>query len=208
VRELEVGGRLVAIPVRVSARARRLKLVVDARREVEVVVPPRTPAHAVDALLVRHRDWLERQLARPPRPFRLGLQRDDCVWASGVPQPVPAVASLDAWYRERARAEATALAGEGAECLGTSFARIAIRDQRTRWGSCSTRGTLSFNWRLILAPRRIFAYVVAHELCHLVRHDHSPAFWRLVGALRPSYEEERRWLNEHGHELLAYRVPR
>src|SRR5262249_41341675 len=153
------------------------------------------------------RDWLERQLARPPRPLRLGLQRDDCVWVGGIARPLPRVASLERWYRGRARAEAEKLAAEGARRLGVRHGRPSVRDQRTRWGSCSTKGTLSFNWRLILAPRAVFAYVVAHELCHLVRHDHSPSFWDVVGTLRPGFEHERRWLSEHGHELLAYRVP-
>ena len=177
-RRVEVGGRTVEVPVRVSKRARRIRIVVDGARNVEVVVPPRTPAGAVDALLVAHGSWLERQLAKPPRPFRLGLQRDDCVWIGGEARPLPAVSRLERWYREEARREAGRLAELGAVRLGVAYAGIAIRDQRTRWGSCSTRGTLSFNWRLILAPGTVFAYVVSHELCHLVWQDHSPAFWR------------------------------
>jgi predicted metal-dependent hydrolase len=193
--------------VRVSRRARRARIVVDGQRRVEVVVPPGTSASAVEALLVRHASWLERQLAKPPLPFRLGLQRDDCVWIGGEPRPLPGVPELGRWYREQARAETLRLARHGAGRLGVAYGAVTIRDQRTRWGSCSPRGTLSINWRLILAPCSILAYVVAHELCHLVRRDHSAAFWRLVAGLRPGYEEERRWLDEHGHELLAYRVP-
>jgi predicted metal-dependent hydrolase len=91
--------------------------------------------------------------------------------------------------------------------LCIAYRSITIRDQRGRWGSCSHRGALSFNWRLILAPQAVLAYVVVHELCHVIRHDHSPVFWQLVALARPSFREERKWLADHGHELLAYRVP-
>ena len=80
-----------------------------------------------------------------------------------------------------------------------------FRDQRTRWGSCSSRGTLSFNWRLALAPLEVLDYVVVHELCHLREANHSPRFWRLVGERRPGWREQRAWLREHGAELLAFR---
>ena len=88
-----------------------------------------------------------------------------------------------------------------------TYTRITVRDQLTRWGSCSKAGALSFNWRLILAPPAILTYVVVHELCHRVHHDHSAGFWAAVAEARPTYEEERAWLAEHGPELLAYRVP-
>jgi predicted metal-dependent hydrolase len=204
---VEVGGQLLAVPVRVSRRVKRPKLVVDGHRRAEVVVPPRTAHAAVEALLQEHRGWLERQLAKPPLELRLGLQRDDCVWFYGEPVPLPD-APAERWYRERAREEAARLATACAGRLGVRYRTLTVRDQRTRWGSCSTRGTLSVNWRLILAPPPILAYVVAHEVCHLVRHDHSREFWRLVAELRPAYADERGWLNEYGHELLAYRPPR
>jgi predicted metal-dependent hydrolase len=94
-----------------------------------------------------------------------------------------------------------------AERLGVRYGRISIRDQRTRWGSCSARGDLSFNWRLVLAPERVLDYVVVHELCHRRRRDHSPAIWRLVADARPGYLDEKRWLGLHGRELLEYRSP-
>lgn len=84
---------------------------------------------------------------------------------------------------------------------GGSYNRITIRDQKTRWGSCSAKGTLSFNWRLMLAPPEILDYVVIHELCHLTYMDHSAAFWRKVESVCPGYRTARRWLKDHGHEL-------
>jgi predicted metal-dependent hydrolase len=207
VRRVEVEGRVVEVPVRVSSRSRRLKLVVDGQRRPEIVAPRRTPARAIDALLREHREWLARELAKPPLPQRLGLQRDDVVWLGGVPHQTPAVPSLERWYRERAREQLTAaVAAEGAR-LGIGYRSVAVRDQRTRWGSCSPRGVLSFNWRLVLAPADALRYVVVHELCHRLRHDHSSAYWRLVEDALPSYRDARAWLDEHGHELLAYSVP-
>ncbi len=85
---------------------------------------------------------------------------------------------------------------------GGSYERISIRDQKTRWGSCSAKGTLSFNWRLMLAPPTILDYVVVHELCHLTYMDHSAAFWQKVESVYPDYRTARKWLKDHGHELV------
>jgi predicted metal-dependent hydrolase len=204
---VEAGGREVEVAVRRSARARRARIVVDAQQNVEVVLPQRAPLATVERLLAEHREWLERQLAKPAAEFRLGLQRDDVVWLGGMALPRPRVADLGRWYREQARADLERAAARESVRLRVGYRRLSVRDQRTRWGSCSTRGSLSFNWRLVLAPPAVLAYVVVHELCHLRRHDHSRAFWRLVEEARPTYREERVWLAEHGRELLAYRVP-
>jgi len=207
VRRVEIGGRVVDIPVRVSRRARKLTIHVDVLRNVEVVVPLRTRQEEIDSLIFEHRAWLERQLAKPPKQFHLGLQRNDVVWIGGLALRTPPVASVDAWYREQARTEITRVVEHESRRLGVDVARLTIRDQRTRWGSCTRAGVLSFNWRLVLTPQAILTYVVVHELCHRIRHDHSPEFWALVAEARPTYEEERRWLAEHGPEVLAYRVP-
>lgn len=82
-----------------------------------------------------------------------------------------------------------------------SYNRITIRDQKTRWGSCSAKGTLSFNWRLMLAPPSIPDYVIVHELCHLTHMNHSAAFWQKVESVYPDYRTARKWLKDHGHEL-------
>ena len=85
---------------------------------------------------------------------------------------------------------------------GGSYSRITIRDQKTRWGSCSAKGTLSFNWRLMLAPPAILDYVVVHELCHLTYMNHSASFWKKVESVYPDYRTARKWLKDHGHELI------
>ncbi len=85
---------------------------------------------------------------------------------------------------------------------GGTYNRITIRDQKTRWGSCSAKGTLSFNWRLMLAPPSILDYVVVHELCHLTHMNHSSAFWQAVEKVCPDYRTARKWLKDHGQELV------
>ena len=204
---VEVGGRTIELDVRVSVRVKRAKIVVDAFRNVEIVVPPRTGRDAIEALLFEHRAWLERQLAKPAKSLAIGLQRDDVVWIGGLALAAPPVPSIAAWYREQARLEAERVLARESARLSIRARSVTIRDQRGRWGSCSRHGALSFNWRLILAPQAVLAYVVVHELCHVLRHDHSPVFWQLVALARPTFSDERQWLADHGHELLAYRVP-
>ncbi len=84
---------------------------------------------------------------------------------------------------------------------GGEYTSITIRDQKTRWGSCSSTGTLSFNYRLIFAPPRILDYVVVHELCHLTHMNHSKDFWNMVASVMPEYKVHRKWLREHGNDL-------
>lgn len=84
---------------------------------------------------------------------------------------------------------------------GGRYTSITVRDQKTRWGSCSSRGTLSFNYRLVFAPPEILDYVVVHELCHLTYMNHSKDFWNMVASVMPEYKMHRKWLREHGQEL-------
>ena len=109
-------------------------------------------------------------------------------------------------FRE-ARARISLIAQSEAAALGVAYERITLRDQRSRWGSCSSKGALSFNWRLVLAPHDVLDYVVVHEVCHLVEHHHGPEFWRLVERRRPNYRESKEWLDNYGWEILAYRPP-
>ena len=173
-------------------------------RRVEVVVPPRTSRRAIERLVAENREWVERRLARL-EPV-LGLERPGVVWIGGEAQPAPVGGDLGSWYRREARRRIGSVAAWEGGRLDLRPRSLAIRDQRTRWGSCSSRGALSFNWRLVLAPEPVLRYVVVHELCHLREPNHSNAFWRLVEEAIPRFGESRSWLRRHGHELLAYRV--
>ena len=85
--------------------------------------------------------------------------------------------------------------------VGAHFGRVTIREQKSRWGSCSRKGNLNFNWKLIMAPPEVLDYVVIHELCHLHEFNHSPRFWALVAAQMPEYEAWKKWLKVHAEDL-------
>ena len=109
--------------------------------------------------------------------------------------------ALERWYRKRARAEVAPRLDAACAHAGTAYSRLQIRGQRTRWASCSSNGAMSFNWRLLLAPREILDYVVEHEVAHLELLDHSPRFWRLLASRCPEWREREAWLRRHGHAL-------
>jgi predicted metal-dependent hydrolase len=176
------------VVVRRSRRRRRWTLSVPWGEPAVLAVPQRMARDEIDRVIAEHRGWIARERRRQvPR-----LALDPC-----------AVCEDDA--RRAARELVTMVAEEEAAELGVSFRRIEIRGQRTRWGSCSPRGTLSFNWRLALAPLAVLDYVVVHELCHLREPNHSPRFWSLVASRRPGWRAQRDWLREHGAELFAFR---
>jgi predicted metal-dependent hydrolase len=109
--------------------------------------------------------------------------------------------TLEAWYRRQARSEVEVRLDAAVGRAGRTYTAIQIRGQRTRWASCSTSGAMSFNWRLLLAPEEILAYVVEHEVAHLDVQDHSARFWRLLGSRSPRWREHEAWLRRHGHAL-------
>ena len=190
-RVITVSGEPVEVRIRRSNRVRGSRMVVHYGSTPELVVRPRATQADIDAALEQHRPWLERQLAVPV-VARLGLDRLRLTEEQG---------------RREAHARISLLAQSEAAALGVTYTRLTVRGQRGRWGSCSSSGALSFNWRLVLAPHDVLDYVVVHEVCHLLEHNHGAAFWRLVEQRRPEYRESKRWLDEHGWELLAYRPP-
>src|SRR3954452_6201272 len=210
--------------VRRSDRARRVRVSVDARGEVEVVLPRRSPERAAAAAIVELRPWIDRRLEeagagraalaargatlpslgrtlalRPETGRRRVHRRDDDLL---VPDDACAPAAIERWYRRAAQREITPRLDAAVATLGTSYSKLTIRNQRTRWGSCSANGAMSFNWRLLLAPEPVLDYVVWHEACHLRVMDHSTVFWTLVARHCPDYEIHRRWLRRHGTTLV------
>ena len=211
--------------IRRSDRARRVRVSVDAQGAVEVVLPRRSPASAAPAAIEELRPWIERRLdvARTLRAT-IAARGAALPYLGGqltlVPQAdrtrahrrqdtllVPADAdaaqqAVERWYRRAAAQEIAPRLDAAVAALGTSYTKLSIRNQRTRWGSCSSTGAMSFNWRLLLAPAAVLDYVVWHEACHLRVMDHSPRFWALVRANCPDYEAQRRWLRRHGATLV------
>jgi hypothetical protein len=110
-------------------------------------------------------------------------------------------ATIERWYRRQAHHVFAERVARWNAPFGYSFGRIAIRDQKSRWGSCSRQGNLNFNWRLLLAPIVVLDYIVIHELAHLKEGNHSPRFWALVAEQCPDYRDQRAWLRQHGPEL-------
>lgn len=92
------------------------------------------------------------------------------------------------------------------EKMNVRYGKITIRNQKTRWGSCSAKGNLNFNCLLMLVPDEVIDYVVVHELCHLIEMNHSSAFWEQVEYVMPNYKERRHWLKEHGNEIMSRMV--
>ncbi len=211
--------------VRRSDRARRVRVLVDPHTGVEVVLPRRSPASAAPAAVAELRPWIEERLAAgqavrdavaargatvpylgadltlAPRPGRTRAHRrgDELL----VPADPPlARDAIERWYRRAARAEIAPRLDAAVAALGCSYSKLTIRNQRTRWGSCSSTGAMSFNWRLLLAPEAVLDYVVWHEACHLRVMDHSPRFWQLVSTHCPDYPEHRRWLRREGNTLV------
>jgi predicted metal-dependent hydrolase len=176
------------VEVRRSRRARRWTLTVPWGEPVVLTVPGWMSHPEIEAVLASHRDWIARE--RAAQAPRLGLD------ARRISESEARVA---------ARELVTMVLEEEAPALGVRYGRVQIRGQRTRWGSCSANGTLSFNWRLVLAPLEVLDYVVVHELCHLREPNHSTRFWRLVASRRPNWRRQRDWLGAHGAELLAFR---
>ena len=108
---------------------------------------------------------------------------------------------LKRWFFEQARARVSAQLDHYAPLIGKKPNRIAIRDQRTRWGSCSAKQNVNFNWKLIMAPPEALSYVVIHELCHLYEFNHSPKFWARVAEFMPDYMDWKAWLKKNGQCL-------
>jgi predicted metal-dependent hydrolase len=210
--------------VRRSARARRVRVSVDPHAGVQVTLPERARERAAAVAVAELRPWIERRLAEAAAARERLALPPDCVPYLGAtlrlrPQPgrtrvhrrgetllVPAGAlerraALERWYRRAARAEIAPRAAAAAGALARRHGPLTIRDQRTRWGSCSPTGALSFNWRLLLGPEDVLDYVVWHEACHLVHLDHSPRFWALLARHRPGYRAPQRWLRDNGAAL-------
>ena len=189
-----------------------------------MTLPPRMPMAEATAFVQKHRGWLyDRVTALPqPIPFEDAMtlpyrgrtlrvvRRDgrgvrlagETIEVGGAVEALPG--ALGRWLKAQARTRLHARSRIHAETLGTRFARIAIRDTRSRWGSCSTSGTLSYSWRVILAPDPVLDYLAAHEVAHLREMNHSLRFWNHVKTLCPDYPEWQGWLRKHGPDLHRY----
>ena len=162
-------------------RARRYLLRVDPDGRVRVTIPRGGSKREASEFVQRHLDWIARQRSRLSRPMFDEQERRA--------------------LRKRAAAELPPRLRELAALHGLEVARVSVRNQRTRWGSCGRDGHITLNWRLVVMPDAVRDYVMVHELMHLRRMDHSPKYWRLVEAACPGYRDARRWLRANGPAL-------
>jgi predicted metal-dependent hydrolase len=143
-----------------------------------------------------------RVVVEPGRQRSHVIRRDDELRVAVAESGRAAVeAALERWYRTQARTEVAVRLDAAVARVGQSYSSLQIRGQRSRWASCSSKGGMSFNWRLLLAPPEILDYVVEHEVAHLEIHDHSQRFWDLLASRRPGYRDEERWLRQNGSTL-------
>jgi predicted metal-dependent hydrolase len=224
--------RAATVPLRVisSPRARRYLLRLDTDGAVRLVIPRRGSRTEAMRFLDRSRDWLERRVAawrsrehlRQPwndgasllyrgEPVRLHVASDRSgVTLSFADQSLPAGAPaadyrgpIQAHLRSLAEGALPPRARELARLHGITIGRVTVRAQKTRWGSCSARGTISLNWRLIQAPPFVQDYLIIHELMHRRQMNHSARFWKLVADACPNWREAESWLKKTRLENLA-----
>ena len=122
-------------------------------------------------------------------------------WAPGETQE-ERLENVIEWMKRRARPVLREAVVRWSLTMGVEPQRVGVRDQTSRWGSCSSTGGVSFNWRLVMAPPDVLEYIVVHELAHLTEHNHSQRFWSIVEAHCPNYRDHERWLDEHNDALI------
>ena len=183
------------------SRRRSLEIQISKSKEVIVRAPLRTPNSEIRAFIQEHKEWIQDSLKKA-KAQELAYQ--DHLREIGTDKPYTEKELLQ--MKKDAIKILPSRCEYYAPLMGVSYNRIAIKAQRSRWGSCSTKKNLNFNCLLMLCPEEIQDYVVVHELSHLKEMNHSPAFWAEVGKILPDYKKRRRWLRSQGEALIA-RLP-
>lgn len=225
---VDLNGKQVPVSVRRNARAKKMILRVDALTgDIKLTAPRYVSERELSRFLNESQAWIAAERLKvqanpvtghgdllPVAGETLGIvytglaprrvtRGHDQLTVGGPVDQAPA--RLERWLKAQAKLELSADAGAFASRLCVDIGRISIGDMKTRWGSCSSTGTLRFNWRLILAPEAVRRYVAAHEVSHLLEMNHSPQFWGHVERLVPDYKVRRKWLRERGSELMRIR---
>jgi predicted metal-dependent hydrolase len=219
------------VRLRRHRQARRYTLRIQAAtREVVLTIPPRGTLKEAREFAQKHGGWIAARLGRLPEavpfahgivvplrgvPHRIAHRRGlrGTVWTETtdgerllcVAGEAPHIdRRIGDFLRREAKRDLEAASLRFAADLGVTVKRVAVRDQSSRWGSCSTTGVLSYSWRLVLAPSAVLNYLAAHEVAHLIEMNHSARFWRLVKRLCPAHERAKVWLDVHGSDLHRY----
>jgi predicted metal-dependent hydrolase len=228
--ELVLDGKTVTIAVKLSARARSYRLTVPHHGDPVLTIPRNGRWTEAQGFLERHRGWLAARLRRAAP--RTAFADGELLPLRGVPHRIHAtgrlrgrveVSEIDGelsllvpgeaahiprrlteWLKTEAQRDLAERSNIHAATLGVVVKSVAMRSQSTRWGSCSSTGSLNYNWRLILAPAHVLDYVAAHEVAHLVHMNHSASFWNTVKKALPDMERGKAWLKAHGKVLMGY----
>lgn len=226
---LDLPNGPVSIALRRNDRARRFILRHGVDGSLAMTIPPGGTFHQAQRFAEEHKGWLQSQLAAAPdrQPFsageRIPFQGVDHVIihsperrgtvhvAEFEGEPALLVAGGEAhlprrltdWLKKQARSEVTERVAHHTRMLNVTAKRIRIGDPVSRWGSCSSKGSLSFSWRVVMAPPDVLDYLVAHEVAHLREMNHSPRFWALVEKTCPDFKASRHWLRINGSRLHA-----
>jgi predicted metal-dependent hydrolase len=228
-REHEVAGRTLPLRITRNPRATRLTLrIAPSGGGLRVTAPPRIAFREIDRFLERHREWLEARLEKLPEhpTVRAGVklplrgvphlivhvggrggvtvsqdERGPLLLVAGAEESLPR--RLSDFLKREAKAEIEALVAKHVAEIDRKHTAIRFRDTTSRWGSCSSSGTLSFSWRIMMAPRPVIDYLVAHEVAHLKEMNHGPRFWALCEKLCPDTKRCRQWLKTNGTALQA-----
>ncbi|MDG5816153.1 SprT family zinc-dependent metalloprotease [Chitinispirillales bacterium ANBcel5] len=213
-----------------SNKRKKMSIIVERDRSVVVLAPESISEEKIRSVIESKRQWVYEKtrhaqkyaLAHPPgkelvngeSALYLGRQYQiEIVQNSSeevrfeqrflIPERLSAERKkvLQIWYMEKAREKILPRTSKFANELGVKFSNIKIVDNRFRWGSCTTRDNLNFNWRLIKAPMYVIDYVIIHELTHLLEANHTPRFWNIIGAHSSKVEKAKQWLLENGQIL-------
>lgn len=224
---LTTQGGTIPITIRQSMRAKRISIKIShTSREVELVYPKRTSLKKAMEFLHSKQGWITQQFFKLPEPIPFIPGNTIPVLGQmlilhNIPSPrgqpfiennqlvitcLPEFFSRRVWdyLKKMLLKEIQALATAKAEILGVKIKRITLRDTSSRWGSCSSSGSLSFSTRLIFAPHEVLDYLVSHEVAHLKEMNHSRAFWKYVAILCPEYKKQNAWLKRYGGGLHRY----
>jgi len=227
--EVAFDGAVYPVELRRHRQARRYTLRVQAaRRAIVLTMPLRGSLREAKAFAERNGGWIAARLKRLPQaiPFTDGLELPlrgvphriahragrGTAWIEPGEPPLLCVAGdrahlarrVQDFLKREAKRDLEAASRRYAALLGVNVRRVAVRDQASRWGSCSANGVLSYSWRLILAPTHVLDYLAAHEVAHLIEMNHSRRFWRIVQRICPDWERAKSWLNAHGSALHRY----
>lgn len=175
----------------IKSNRRSVSIIVKPGGEIVVRAPKRMPNSMILSFVHEKESWIVKTYLKQSK-----------LPSAPVSEPKsPHTLALEKRYRDAAKEYIPKRVDYYHAFTGGRYTKITIRDQKTRWGSCSSNGTLSFSFRLMMAPPRVLDYVVVHELCHLTYMNHSKEFWNMVETILPDYKEHRKWLKENGHTL-------